>query len=119
MIQTASIAAMIGDLCTASLRCAAVILMFASSAEEQWVTVRYRGCSDGRKTGSSTEQRRPHTPLTASLTSPVCGTPAASASPAVRNRRIASNTVSGRSLEGGSDVLLRGLNIAYITRIIS
>ena len=40
MIQIASIAAMIGDLYTASARCAAVILMFASCAQAQWVTVR-------------------------------------------------------------------------------
>jgi hypothetical protein len=42
MIQT-SIAAMIGDLYTASVRCAAVILMFASCAEAQWVTIRTVG----------------------------------------------------------------------------
>jgi hypothetical protein len=43
MIQTASIAAMIGDLYTASVRYAAVVLMFASCAETHWVTFRAEG----------------------------------------------------------------------------
>src|SRR5580700_7483012 len=109
MTQTASIAAMIGDLYTASVRCVAVILMFACCAEAQWVTVRTEGVPRTKDGKLNRTAPAPHTP-DGKLDFSGLWYPGGERQPCGAKPEDCIEQGLGKSLEGGSDLLLRGLN---------